>query len=135
MPRFVSRHATAISYSGVVLRPGENVVSDDDAAKLGKDANFRRHYDDDLIRYIRDDAPSAPPDPRARKPKESDKAYAARMALLDEEAAAADAKAEAAKTFLAAYDDMTPDERAAMYETLSTEEKALVDAQAAVSHE
>lgn len=148
MPKIFSRHLTAISYSGVVLRPGENTVSDDDVKKLDGDPNAVRHGKEGTLRAIREPVasyplppPAAPSNPRARKPKESDKAYAARLSLLDEEIAAVDSKAAAIKTFLAAYNGMTPDERAAMYETLSAEEKAFVDAQAAdvtqpaVSHE
>jgi flavin-dependent dehydrogenase len=68
-------------------------------------------------------------DPRARKAKESDKSYAARMAKLDEETAKADEKAERNRVFLETFNAMTDEEKTAMFPTLTDEEKALIDGQ------
>lgn len=152
----VSNHLTAIAYGAdvphndlgkvVVVKPGRQHVTHEDAAFLSESPSFDKHARSGAFRFVHDEKPepvveAAPPltppptgtstagneDPRARKPKESDKSYAARMAKLDEDNAAADEKARKDAEFLATYGAMTDEEKAAVYPTLTDAEKALID--------
>lgn len=142
MAKILCNIFTSVAYKAggvkVVVLPGENSVPDDvlsalmadpDGAKPG-DANFQRHVKLGHL-VLAADEPAAPPpvapaaDPRARRPKESDKAYTARMAKLDDEAAKS---ADADRSLVGAYDALSDEEKTAMYDTLDDREKALVDA-------
>lgn len=145
--RLNSRHLTSIEYGSdvrdsegkrVTLHRGVNTITDEDASFLRASPSFQKHSRAGMFvelpaedvkqpEQVEQPAPPAPSvDPRARKPKESVATYAARMKLLDDEAAAADAE------FFTAYDAMTPEEQTAMYGTLTPEEKALIDGRAKV---
>ena len=117
----------------VVIRPGDNDVPDDVLEVLKeKDTQFARHLKLGHLVVAANDEPKPAPapavvDPRVRLKGESDKAYRARMAKLDDEDAAAADQAGKDKAFLEAYDAMDEGDRKATYETLDDREKALVD--------
>lgn len=142
MPRILSKIATDVAYPGAVKGSkvrvksnAETPVSEEDAEAVYNDPNFKRHMDAGLVAITNDEPPAndppvpAEPDPRARKARESEKAWKARLAKLDEEAADASALAAKDAEFLAAYNDLGDEEKAAMYATLNAHEKALVDGQ------
>ena len=156
--RLNSRHLAAVEYGSdvegndgkrVTLRRGVNELSDEDFSFLNASPSFRKHAKAGTFVVLEDPpapspvvAPPATPAPgseRDRKPGEGDKAYAKRMAALDDaeakrvaaEKADADKKAAANKELLDAYNAL-PDEatKTAMYGTLTDEQKALIDGQA-----
>lgn len=135
MANVVSKIGTNMAYvagkTRVVIRRGNNDVPDSLVAALKeKDAHFAKHLEAGHL--VLASAPEAKPepekaDPRVRLPKESDKAYNARMKKLDDEEAAAADKAKEDAAFLVTYDALSEEDRATMYPTLDAREKALVD--------
>ncbi len=146
--------AYGVGPNRIELKRGENDVPDAAAAALQDTTNGDKHFQkaiaDGWLSIVADDAkvdegPNSHPaqnnnntapakageapasDPRVKLPKESDKAYKARMSQLDLEAGKGALDADQ-KTFVADFYGMTAEEQAATYPTLTDDEKALVDA-------
>lgn len=127
---------TAVAYTGtdqppgtlaVEIKPGVNDLAHAQAAILATDDNFARHVKGGHMTIIEPDGgvadtppvPVVPPpvDPRARLKGEKQADYAARMVTMDKNAATV-------RDFYALGDA----DRAALYLTMSDDDKALVDA-------